>query len=198
MQETWVRSLSWEDPLEKEMQTTVVSFPGKSHGERSLVGYSPWGCKESGTTVWLTLEGKKRKKWRRIQLRIGAKVRRLVLGGPTSSFHSAPGWGSQFLQSSNIHIPWGTRALPQGCTAVSWMLPLLCPLSLPWLAAVWICPLEFREGLGPWLKFTSCEEQTGDSERICAGNPSGSCLFSMSLFPVSLERKMIKSLATYQ
>ena len=161
------------------------------------MGYSPWSCKESGTTVWLTLEGKKRKKWRRIQLRIGAKVRRLVLGGPTSSFHSAPGWGSQFLQSSNIHIPWGTRARPQGCTAASWLLLLLCLLSLPWLAAVWICPLEFREGLGP-LKLTSYKEQTGDSERICTRSPSGSCLFSMSLFSVSLARKMIKSLATYQ
>ena len=35
MQETWVRSLGREDPLEKEM-------PGKSHGQRSLVGYSPF------------------------------------------------------------------------------------------------------------------------------------------------------------
>ena len=48
MQETQVRSLGWEDPLEKEMATH--SLPGKSHGQRSLVGYSPWGCKESDTT----------------------------------------------------------------------------------------------------------------------------------------------------
>ena len=27
---------------------------GKSHGQRSLVGYSPWGCKESDTTEWLS------------------------------------------------------------------------------------------------------------------------------------------------
>ena len=47
MQETWVRSLDWEDPLEKEMQPTPVLLPGKSHGRRSLVGYSPWGGKES-------------------------------------------------------------------------------------------------------------------------------------------------------
>jgi len=25
-------------------------LPGKSHGQRSLIGYSPWGCKESDTT----------------------------------------------------------------------------------------------------------------------------------------------------
>ena len=29
---------------------TPVLFPGKSHGRRSLVGCSPWGCEESDTT----------------------------------------------------------------------------------------------------------------------------------------------------
>ena len=43
MQETWVRSQGWEDPLEKEMAPTPVLFPGKSHGQGSLVGNSPWG-----------------------------------------------------------------------------------------------------------------------------------------------------------
>ena len=43
MQETQVQSLGWEDPLEKEM----VLLPGKSPGWRSVVGYSPWGGKES-------------------------------------------------------------------------------------------------------------------------------------------------------
>ena len=41
MQETWVRFLGWEDPLEKEWQPTPVLLPGKSQGWRSLVGYSP-------------------------------------------------------------------------------------------------------------------------------------------------------------
>ena len=50
MQETWVRSLGWKDPLEKEMATHSVSLPGKVHGWRSLAGYSPWGCKELDTT----------------------------------------------------------------------------------------------------------------------------------------------------
>ena len=43
MQETRVRSLGQEDPLEKEMQPTPVFLPGESHGWRRLVGYSPWG-----------------------------------------------------------------------------------------------------------------------------------------------------------
>ena len=52
-QETWVQSLGWEDPL-KEMQPTPVFLPGKSHGERSLAGYGPWGSKESDVTEQLS------------------------------------------------------------------------------------------------------------------------------------------------
>ena len=43
-QETWSRHLGQEDPLDKEIATTLVFLPGKSQGRRSLVGYSPWGC----------------------------------------------------------------------------------------------------------------------------------------------------------
>ena len=37
-------------PGEGKWQTTPVFLPGKSHGQRSLVGYSPWGRKELDTT----------------------------------------------------------------------------------------------------------------------------------------------------
>ena len=50
MQETQVQSVGSEDPLEKEMATTPVFLPGQFHGQRSLVGYSPWRGKESDTT----------------------------------------------------------------------------------------------------------------------------------------------------
>jgi len=53
MQETKVQSLGWEDPLEKEMATHSSTLPGKSHGCRSMVGYSPWGRKESDMTEQL-------------------------------------------------------------------------------------------------------------------------------------------------
>ena len=53
---TWVRSLGWEDPLEKGMATyTPVFLPGELHRQRSLVSYSSWGHKESDTTEQLTL-----------------------------------------------------------------------------------------------------------------------------------------------
>ena len=43
MQETWVQSLCWEEPLEEGMTTHSVFLPGEFHGQRSLAGYSPWG-----------------------------------------------------------------------------------------------------------------------------------------------------------
>ena len=46
MWESWVQSLGWEDPLEEGMATHSSILAGKSHGQRSLVGYSPWDCKE--------------------------------------------------------------------------------------------------------------------------------------------------------
>ena len=47
VQETWVGSLGWEDPLEEGMATTPVFLAGESHGQRSLVVYGPQGRKET-------------------------------------------------------------------------------------------------------------------------------------------------------
>ena len=52
MWETQVWSLGREVPWRRKWQSTPVLLPGKSHGQRSLVGYSPWGRKESDTTEW--------------------------------------------------------------------------------------------------------------------------------------------------
>ena len=50
MQETWVLSLGWEDPLEegKATDSRILAW-------RSLVGYSPWGGKESDSTERLSM-----------------------------------------------------------------------------------------------------------------------------------------------
>ena len=50
MQEMLVQSLGLEDSLEKEMTTHSSILTWKSHGQRSLESYSPWGCKESDVT----------------------------------------------------------------------------------------------------------------------------------------------------
>ena len=50
MWETWVRSLGWEDPLEKGKATTPVCWPGEFQGL-----YSPWGCQELAPTEPLSV-----------------------------------------------------------------------------------------------------------------------------------------------
>ena len=49
-QETRLQPLGWEDPLEEGMATAPVLLPGDVQGQRSLVGCSPWGRKESDMT----------------------------------------------------------------------------------------------------------------------------------------------------
>ena len=46
---SWVRKIPWR----KILQPTPILLPGKLHGRRSLVSYSPWGRKESDTTEQL-------------------------------------------------------------------------------------------------------------------------------------------------
>ena len=45
----WVGKILWR----RKWQPTPGFFPGESHGQRSLVGYSPRGCRESVKTEWL-------------------------------------------------------------------------------------------------------------------------------------------------
>ena len=47
----WVGKIPWR----RKWQPTPLLLPGESHGGRSLVGYSPWGRKESDTTERITL-----------------------------------------------------------------------------------------------------------------------------------------------
>ena len=48
------RGVCWKVPLEKEVQPSPVFLPGKSHGQRSLAGYSPCGHKEPPMTERLS------------------------------------------------------------------------------------------------------------------------------------------------
>ena len=47
--DSWLRKIPWR----KKWQPTPVLLPGESYGWRSLVGYNPWGCKESDMTEQL-------------------------------------------------------------------------------------------------------------------------------------------------
>ena len=49
-QETWTQSLGQEDPLKEGMATHSSILAWESHGQRSLAGYNPQGCKELDMT----------------------------------------------------------------------------------------------------------------------------------------------------
>ena len=49
--EMWVQSLHQVDSLEKRMAMHSRFFPGKSHGQRSVAGSSPWGLQKSRTLL---------------------------------------------------------------------------------------------------------------------------------------------------
>ena len=59
MQETWVCPWVGKIPWRREGQPAPVLLPREVHGQKSLVGYSPWSCKESHTTEQLTLTAEK-------------------------------------------------------------------------------------------------------------------------------------------
>ena len=54
MQKTWVQSLDWEDPLEKEMATHSGVLAWEIPWTESLVGYNPWGRTELDRTERLS------------------------------------------------------------------------------------------------------------------------------------------------
>ena len=55
MQETWVRSLTWEDPLEKGMETHCTVLDRRIQWTEEPLGHSLCECKELDTTPGLTL-----------------------------------------------------------------------------------------------------------------------------------------------
>ena len=77
-----------------KLQPTPVFLPGKSHGQRSLVGYSPWGRKESDTTEQLN---KKKHVFR--CLRIARTKQRNSMKVIQVTPHSKCCWGFQHQAS---------------------------------------------------------------------------------------------------
>ena len=79
----------------RRWQPTPVFLPGKSHGRTSLVGYSPWGCKESNTTERLHFTHFMLYHWRR-------------KWQPTPVFLPGESHGHRSLAG---HGPWSPRGL---------------------------------------------------------------------------------------
>ena len=110
--ETRVQSLGPENLPEKERQPTPVFLPGKSLGRRSLVGYSPWGCKESDRTEPLHFHAPPKAGWR---------------GWESPWAPCAPSHGVGVGADSAPRIDGSVQAAMLKCTCLPSYLPL--PLS---------------------------------------------------------------------
>ena len=107
----WVRKIPWK----RRWQPTPEFLPGKSHGYRSLVGYSPWGCERMGHD-WAT------------------KQQRLMI---LSTFSCAYGPLVYFLQLSV------SSSLCPFLKIKLWKLPK-CSSTDEWISKMWyICTMEY-------------------------------------------------------
>ena len=133
-------------PWRRARQPTPVFLPGESHGQRSLVGYSPWGRKESDTverlTLSLSLEG-----W---PFRPCLSSTMQISQNDSLSSSSAYRLSALHrLFSPPGHLPQGLQALLLA-SLLSMPSPLypVPPCSTPHLPA---CPLSFPHVLVPLM-----------------------------------------------
>ena len=85
---------------------------------------------------------------------------------------------SYLTNSSKILLCISLEREPGPCPRAApffwFLLPCLCIHSLPWLAAIWTCLLELREGQGTWIKPISCNKEIGGKgtqKGFCAQKP---------------------------
>ena len=111
----WVRKIPWK----RKWQPTPVFLPGKSHGQRSLAGHSPWGPQKSQTRTtaqWLAhsrhrVNGSCYQQSREVCLHLGRH-------GPGSGRDTGPPANSRFAQCQGFFQP-----------ALLWLLGTVCPCA---------------------------------------------------------------------
>ena len=69
--------------MERQWHPTPVLLPGKSHGQRSVAGYSPWGCKESDTKNLLI---KVKEESEKVGLKLNIQKTKIMASGPFTSW----------------------------------------------------------------------------------------------------------------
>ena len=140
MWETWVRSLGWKTPWRRAWQSTPVSLPGESPGQRSLAGYSPCGHKGSDMTEWLSTAAETTF-WRKLSHKdkvLMGGISALIKELPESPLALSSMWRhsekiSVYVEGSspwisNLHVSWSWTFHPSEL----WEVNICCfkPLSL--------------------------------------------------------------------
>ena len=119
----WVGNISWR----RKWQPIPVFSPGKSHGQRSLAGCSPWGLKESNTTERLTLSH------RALPMR--------VPGGWKRAGHQllqATAAAASFLDPSRLGLVLASCCCPSlGCLTFLFVFSAALPSPVPPLPCYW-------------------------------------------------------------
>ena len=162
MQETWVWSLGWEDPLEEGMATHSSILAWRIHGQRSLASYSPWGSQNqirlsnshththTHTTEQLTHIHTHRRlsnththtrthtPWGQQEAAEGSRLQAPLLADWTTKGASRPIWGLEGRVEGRV---WGQRdgetALKQGLSWLNIYLTLSRTLLSDWTELNW-------------------------------------------------------------
>ena len=109
----WVRKM----PQRSKWQPTPVLLPGKSHGQRSLAGYSLWGCKELDVTERVNTTNNThsnffpsmRRWWKWSELLKIPSVYLVVASFATKDFHFEFFCLCSFLGNGRLFTIWATR-----------------------------------------------------------------------------------------
>ena len=103
----WVRKI----PCRREWQPTPACWPVESHGQRSLVGYSPWGRRESDTTERLRTHARVNKASMQTVLSMSLAWFSVLIHSNSKpfKFQNFLSSGSLWLQPP-LECPWGQRS----------------------------------------------------------------------------------------
>ena len=114
MFDPWVRNMPWR----RKWQLTPVFLPGKSHGQRSLAGCSPWGRKKSDTTERLTFSLSPRSGLRHAAVLswfLCWKLKSSWDGEGSDGPTTAVAWQGKPLKASTFPSPLRRQPLPGPC-----------------------------------------------------------------------------------
>ena len=122
-----------KNPWSRKWQPTPIFLLGKFHGQRSLTGYSPWGCKESDTTEPSTTTTTETGRFQISKYRGKNKVQRWVSGVWNVYYTSEKRWTSR----SKVQDRSGLRVPIWTSSTYWWHLNPLIPVTL-------VCSLYFH------------------------------------------------------
>ena len=114
----WIGKIPWK----RKWQPTPAFFPGKSHGQKSLAGHSPWGCKEWDTTEWLSM----RPQYTGYSSRVGrTAVTRTDKGFHPHAAHSRTRWRMRKLTHTCEHVYLSLQLISKELS-LDRQVPLIC------------------------------------------------------------------------